>query len=153
VVWQGELSANLGIALAMQGKLYEAIAELRTVNRLDPTRSVMWEGIGVVSRRGGFRSNCFGPGRCGVKNGTGSFGVYWPSFLTGALASERPSKWAASAWNWTITGLNLLGRFDPAGCLPERSRSEFLGPWLDSHTRITGVIRGISSDSDSALIR
>jgi hypothetical protein len=36
--------------------------------------------------------------------------------------------------------------------LPERSRSEHLGPWLDSSTRNSGVIRGVSADTVSAGI-
>jgi hypothetical protein len=30
--------------------------------------------------------------------------------------------------------------------VPERSRSEYLGPWLESPTRNTGVIRGLSTN-------
>jgi tetratricopeptide (TPR) repeat protein len=52
-----EAHANLGIALAMQRQLHEAITEFRTVQRLEPNRDVMWEGLGVVSVGGGFRSN------------------------------------------------------------------------------------------------
>jgi tetratricopeptide (TPR) repeat protein len=44
-----EAHANLGVALGIQGKLDEAIAEFRTVQRLDPGHIVMWEGLGVVS--------------------------------------------------------------------------------------------------------
>ena len=37
--------------------------------------------------------------------------------------------------------------------VPERSRSEHLDPWLDSHIQNTGVIRRACPDSDAALMR
>jgi tetratricopeptide (TPR) repeat protein/peroxiredoxin len=51
-----EARTNLGIALAIQGQLDEAIAEFRTLQRLEPKRYVIWDGRGVV-REGGFHAN------------------------------------------------------------------------------------------------
>jgi serine/threonine-protein kinase len=50
-----EAHAGLAVALAIQGQLDEAIAEFRTVQRLEAMHWVVWEGYGIV-RRDGFRT-------------------------------------------------------------------------------------------------
>jgi serine/threonine protein kinase/tetratricopeptide (TPR) repeat protein len=57
-----EAHANLGRMLYMQGKLCEAIAELRTVKRLDPSRGMNW-----VDRHIAFVT--YGPPRSGTYTG------------------------------------------------------------------------------------
>jgi serine/threonine-protein kinase len=51
-----EAHINLGIALAVQGQLDEAIAQFGTVQRLDAKRWFYYEGQGVERNRGGFRT-------------------------------------------------------------------------------------------------
>jgi serine/threonine-protein kinase len=51
-----ETHTNLGVALAIQGQLDEALAEFRTVQRLEPKRYFISDGLGIVRDQGGFRT-------------------------------------------------------------------------------------------------